>query len=203
MHVQRLRRPARTAARGAGYLVVQFAAPRLILAGHPVSATRIGLLLLPTGLCSAALSRAAGSLAHRVGPLRLVSCLALLSAAGLLLAALAGHSPVALVVAVAACVSGFSAGQVALMAAVPHLVDGPVQGVAAGVFQLVFITGGSLGSAAVGGLATVTSLSAALAVLVAVPLLGAAAALAARRLRDRAPAATAGPAAASTSPAGR
>ncbi|MEV7418432.1 MFS transporter [Streptomyces sp. NPDC089919] len=177
----------------AGYLVVQFAAPRLILAEHDLSVTQIGLILLPTGLCSAGLSRVAGGLAHKVGPLRLVAFLGLLSAAGLLLAAVAGRNPVALVIAVAACVSGFSAGQVALMASVPHLVDSSVQGAAVGVFQLVFITGGSLGSAAVGGMAGVMSLSGAIGVLVAVPLLGAVAAVGALRLMAARPAAAAAP----------
>ncbi|WP_328537677.1 MFS transporter [Streptomyces sp. NBC_00344] len=166
----------------AGYLIIQFAAPRLILADHDLSVTQIGLILLPTGLCSAVLSRMAGGLAHRVGALRLVAALAVLSAAGLLLAALAGRSPVVLVVAVAACVSGFSAGQVALMASVPHLVGSSMHGVAVGVFQLVFITGGSLGSAAVGGMAGAMSLSTAVALLAVVPVLGAVAAVVALRL---------------------
>ncbi|MFF1483301.1 MFS transporter [Streptomyces sp. NPDC058319] len=182
----------------AGYLIIQFAAPRLILMDHDLSVTQIGLILLPTGVVSAILSRTAGGLAHKVGPLRLVTALTVLSAAGLLLAALAGRQPVALVIAVAACVSGFSAGQVALMAAVPHLVDSSVHGVAAGVFQLVFITGGSLGSAAVGGMVGAMSLSTAIGVLAVVPLVGMVAAVASALMVKRqtsAPAPAAGPAA--------
>lgn len=165
----------------AGYLIIQFAAPRLILAEHHLTATPIGLIFLPTGLCSAVLSNLGGRLAGRIPPLRIVTVLAVASVAALILAAVAGLSPVPLVFAVAAAVSAFSTGQVALMAAIPQLVDPAHRGIASGVFQLVFITGGSVGSALVGGLAEVMPLRVVLAVLAVVPLAGIAASIAARR----------------------
>jgi MFS family permease len=165
----------------AGYLIMQFAAPLLLLAHHRLSTTQVGLILLPAGLASAATSRTAGALLMRVGPWPIVITLASGSAAGLVLASVTGDSPIAIVLALAACVSGFSAGQVTLMAALPDIVNPEIQGIATGTFQLVFIIGGSVGAASVGALITVVSLHASLAILTAFPAAGVAFALIARR----------------------
>jgi MFS family permease len=157
----------------AGYLVIQYAAPRLMLAHDPhLTATRLGLILLPTGVASAAMSAVGGRVAARIPPLRVVTALAGLSTAGLLLAAAAGEWPVPLVLAVAAAVCAFSTGQVILMAAIPQLVTPAHRGIAAGAFQLIFITGGSFGSAAIGGLTGTLGYRPAIAVLTVLPLLG-------------------------------
>jgi predicted MFS family arabinose efflux permease len=168
----------------AGYLVIQYSAPRLMLAHDPhLTATRLGLILLPTGVSSAAMSAVGGRVAARVPPLRVVAALAVLSTAGLLLAATAGGWPVPLVLAVAAAVCAFSTGQVILMAAIPQLVPPRHRGIAAGAFQLIFITGGSFGSAAIGGLTGPLGHRPAIAVLTVLPLLGVVAAyLAGRRV---------------------
>jgi predicted MFS family arabinose efflux permease len=165
----------------AGYLIMQFAAPLLILAHHHLSTTQIGLILLPAGLASAAASRLAGTLVARIGPWPIVVGLASASTLGLLLATVAGSgSPVAVVVALAACVAGFSAGQVTLMAALPDIATPEVQGIAVGTFQLVFITGGSVGAAAVGALVSPVGLTGATLILAATPATGLLLALRAR-----------------------
>jgi hypothetical protein len=69
-------------------------------------------------------------------------------------------------------VSAFSAGQVEHMGIVPSLADPTHRGLAPGAFQLVFLTGGSLGAAIIGGLSGVLSLRVAVALLAAVPLAG-------------------------------
>jgi MFS family permease len=166
-----------------GYLIMQFAAPLLILAHHHLTTTQIGLILLPAGLASAATSRLAGTLVARVSPWAIVLGLASASTLGLLLAAFAGSgSPVAVVVALAACVAGFSAGQVTLMSALPDIASPEVQGIAVGTFQLVFITGGSVGAAAIGALVSPVGLTGGTAILAAIPAAGLLLALRARRV---------------------
>jgi MFS family permease len=157
----------------AGYLIMQFAAPLLLLAHDShLSTTDIGLILLPAGLASATTSRTAGALIARTGPWPIVVGLAAASTTGLLLAAAIARSPVAVVWALAACVSGFSAGQVTLMSALPDIVPADIQGIAVGAFQLVFITGGSVGAAAIGGLISLTTLRAGMVALAILPALG-------------------------------
>jgi len=171
----------------AGYLVMQFAAPLLLIAHDPrLSTTDIGFILLPAGLTSAALSRTAGALIVHTGAWPIVLALSAASTTGLLVAAAIGTSPVAIVIALAACVSGFSAGQVTLMAALPAIVETDIQGVATGVFQLIFITGGSIGAAAIGALSTLVDLRLGVALLAVLPAVGfACAALAARSTPTR------------------
>jgi predicted MFS family arabinose efflux permease len=156
----------------AAYLIIQFAAPRLIAEGYHLNTTQIGLVFLPTGAMGASLSNLAGRLAGRVPPVWIIMACAASSTLGLLLTAAAGRAAVPLVIAVGLTVSAFSAGQVVLMGIVPSLADPAHRGVASGVFQLVFLTGGSLGSAIIGGLSGVLPLRVAVALLAAIPLAG-------------------------------
>ena len=66
----------------------------------------------------------------------------------------------------------FGLGQPALSASVGDAVDPEVRGVALGVATLLFLVGGSVGSAVVGGLGSVFGVPASLAVLAVLPLLG-------------------------------
>jgi hypothetical protein len=81
-------------------------------------------------------------------------------------------SPVLLVVAVSLVTIAFGIGQPALSAAVREAVDPDVRGVALGIATLVFMTGGSVGSAAVGGLGHAVGISGSLALLAMLPVLG-------------------------------
>jgi predicted MFS family arabinose efflux permease len=79
---------------------------------------------------------------------------------------------VLLVVAVVAVTLAFGLGQPALMAAVGTAVAEDVRGVALGVATLFFLVGGGVGSAVVGGLSEALTMSGALLLLSALPLLG-------------------------------
>ena len=77
-----------------------------------------------------------------------------------------------LVAAVVAVTFAFGLGQPALMAVVGDAVDDDVRGVALGVATLMFLVGGGVGSAVVGGLAHPLGMGGALLLLAAFPLLG-------------------------------
>ena len=80
--------------------------------------------------------------------------------------------PVVLVLAVVLVTVAFGLGQPALSAAVGDAVDEDVRGVALGIATLLFLVGGSVGSAVVAGLGDVIGVPASLGVLALLPLLG-------------------------------
>jgi MFS family permease len=69
----------------------------------------------------------------------------------------------------------FGLGQPALMAAVGESVHESVRGVALGVATLMFLVGGGVGSAVVGGLSDVLGMAGSLLLLALLPLVGLAA----------------------------
>lgn len=160
----------------AAYLGMLTAIPAHLTRTQGWRPLHIGLALLPAALSGAAVSRATGGLAARVGADRLAVGLALGSCAGLLTAAGGAASPVFVVGGMALVVAGFAGGQVALLDGVTAVVDEAVRGAALGVFNLVFFVGGAVGSATIGGLGGVLGLRGALACLAVLPLLGAASA---------------------------
>lgn len=161
----------------AAYLGLILAIPQILAGDLGWEPLQIGLVMLPAALTGALVSRVVGGTAQRVGRYRVVMALAIGSSAGLLLAAVGAASPVAMVVGLAAVVAGFAGGQVALIDGIPALVDEDVQGVALGVFNLVFFTGGAVGSAIVGGVGGAFSRPVGLACLALLPLAGAGAAV--------------------------
>ncbi len=138
------------------------------------AAWQVGLLLVPSALLAMVMPRTAGTLLSRIGPAAALGLAGIVSTVALLLAALGTWlvSPVVLVVAVALVTVAFGLGQPALMAAVGESVALDVRGVALGVATLLFLVGGSVGSAVVGGLGEVAGIPASLAVLAVLPLLG-------------------------------
>lgn len=92
----------------------------------------------------------------------------------LTIAALGAHwvSAPVLVVAIVLVTFAFGLGQPALSAAVGDAVPADERGVALGVSTLLFLVGGSVGSAVVAGLSGVLGLGGALGVLAVLPLLG-------------------------------
>lgn len=157
----------------AAYLGMLLALPLLMSASHGWGPTRIGLALLPAAALGAVVAPAVGALVQRAGPSRLAAGLAVGSCGGLLLAASAPDRPLLLVVGMGLVVAGFAGGQVALIDAVSATVDEAHRGVALGVFNLLFFTGGAVGAAAVGGLADLVTLPGALACLAVLPAAGA------------------------------
>jgi len=168
------------------YLALLLALPQILAEQGGADPLRIGLTMLPAAAAGALASRVSGRIAARVGPYRLVVALAAAPVGGLLLAAAGAPRPVPLVAGFALAAVGFAAGQATLTELVSELVPAHVRGVAIGLYNLVFFTGGAVGSATVGGLSGPLGLRGALAALAVVPALSVLAALAAAR-RARAP----------------
>ena len=161
----------------AAYLGMILAVPLILTAEQQWRPLQIGLAMLPAALIGAVVSRVVGGTAQRLGRYRVVAWLATGAGAGLVLAGIFHATPVLMIVGLAAVVAAFAGGQVALIDGIPPLVDEDVQGVAIGVFNLVFFTGGAVGSAVIGGLGKVLSLPASLICLALLPFAGAAAAV--------------------------
>jgi MFS family permease len=171
----------------AGYLALLLALPQILSDAGRSDPLAIGLTMLPAAAAGAVASRLAGRAAARLGRHRVITALAAAPIAGLLVAAAGAPRPVPLVAGFALAAVGFAAGQAVLTDTVTALVPDHVRGVAIGLYNLVFFTGGAVGSAAVGGLSGLVGLPGALAVLAVVPGLSLLAALAAGRLAARAP----------------
>jgi len=135
---------------------------------------QVGVVLLPSAVTGLMAPRVAGPLLNRMGATRALGLAALIAAMSLAVAslgALAGYA-VLLVAAVIGVTFAFGLGQPALMEAVGDAVSDEVRGVALGVATLIFLVGGGLGSAVVGGLGEVIGMSGALLLLAALPLAG-------------------------------
>ncbi|NHA67486.1 MFS transporter [Phycicoccus flavus] len=135
---------------------------------------QVGLLLVPSTVLAPFLPRISGGLLDRIGPPRTLAAAGVLAAVSLALAALGcALVNVPLVVAALLAVAvAFALGQPTLSAAVSDAVDADVRGVALGVATLLFLVGGSVGSAAVAGLGDVVGVPGSLAALAVLPLLG-------------------------------
>ncbi len=161
------------------YLAMLFAAPLLLLQDHDWTPTQLGLVLLPAAIMGALTARAVSRLIARRDPFRLTALCGLVSAAGLLLAALGDGAPVETTLGLGMSLVGFMAAQVALVDRVPLMVEPEVRSIATGVFILIFLIGGALGSAAVAGLTEPFGLAGAVAAVAALPAAGAGLCLAA------------------------
>jgi MFS family permease len=138
----------------------------------------VGLALVPSAATGLLAPKLAAPVLVRLGAARSlavsgsVAALALVvAAAGASLGSPAVAAPV-LVFAVMLVTFAFGLGQPALMAAVGDAVLPEVRGVALGIATLVFLVGGGVGSAVVGGLAEVLGMRAALLLLTALPVAG-------------------------------
>jgi len=134
------------------YLAMLFAAPLLLLQDHDWTPTQLGLVLLPAAVMGALTARGVGHLIVKRDPFRLTAALALVSAAGLVLAGAADGAPAATTLALGMSLVGFMSAQVALVDRVPLVLEPDVRSIATGVFILVFLIGGAMGTAAVAGL---------------------------------------------------
>jgi MFS family permease len=145
-----------------------------VLVGRGWPPWLVGVALLPSAATGLLAPRIAGPLLARVGPALSLALAALIASAALAVSAAGASlgSAVLLVVAVVAVTLAFGLGQPALMAAVGTAVAEDVRGVALGVATLFFLVGGGVGSAVVGGLSEALSMSGALLLLSALPLLG-------------------------------
>jgi MFS family permease len=113
-----------------------------VLAAEGWTPLQVGLALVPSAVTGFLAPRLAGPLLARLGPAVVLVTLA------------------------------FGLGQPALMAAVGDAVPADVRGVALGIATLVFLVGGGVGSAVVGGVGEALGVDRSLLLLAALPLLG-------------------------------
>jgi predicted MFS family arabinose efflux permease len=148
-----------------------------VLVHHGWEPWQVGLLLVPSALVALFVPRVAGPLLDRVGSGPSLAVAGLIASVALVIAAVGAWvvAPVVLAAAVVLVTVAFGLGQPALSAAVGQAVHEDVRGVALGIATLLFLVGGSVGSAAVGGLGDVIGIDASLALLAVLPLLGLAA----------------------------
>ncbi|MCF6376300.1 MFS transporter [Nocardioides KLBMP 9356] len=157
----------------ASWFALLIALPAVLLS-HGWEAWQVGLAMVPSAVVALAVPQVTGPLLARVGPGRALAIAGLVASAALLVAtvgAWATSAPV-LVVAIVLVTFAFGLGQPALSAVVGDAVHADVRGVALGVSTLLFLIGGSIGSAVVAGISGPLGMPVALLVLAALPLLG-------------------------------
>lgn len=143
-----------------------------VLAARGWTPLHIGLALVPSAVTGFLAPRLAGPVLERLGPARSLAVSGLTAAVALVLAAggaAAGSAPL-LVSAVMLVTFAFGLGQPALMAAVGGAVAADVRGVALGIATLVFLVGGGVGSAVVGGFGDLFGLNRSLLLLALLPV---------------------------------
>jgi len=145
-----------------------------VLAARGWTPLQVGLALVPSAVTGFLAPRLAGPLLARLGPARSLVISDATAALALVVAALgaARGSAAILVTAVVLVTLAFGLGQPALMAAVGDAVPADVRGVALGIATLVFLVGGGVGSAVVGGVGEALGVDRSLLLLAVLPLLG-------------------------------
>ena len=148
-----------------------------VLVGDGWEAWQVGLLLIPSAAFALIVPRFVGPLLIRIGAPGVLAVSGLTASMALVLAAFgtALLLPVLLAISVSMVTVAFGLGQPAMSAAVGDAVHIDVRGVALGVATLLFLVGGSVGSAVVAGLGDVIGVPASVGVLAVLPLLGLAA----------------------------
>lgn len=135
----------------------------------------VGVALLPSAAAGLLAPRVAGPTLVRLGPAASLAIAGATASVAQVVASAGAAlgSATLLVTAVVVAVTGaFGLGQPALMAAVGESVADEVRGVALGVATLMFLVGGGVGSAVVGGLGEVMGMPRSLLALAALPVLG-------------------------------
>ena len=138
----------------------------------------VGLALVPSALTGVVAPKLAAPVLVRLGAARSLAVSGSLAAAALVVAAAGASLPTpaaaapVLVLAVMLVTFAFGLGQPALMGAVGDAVPAEVRGVALGVATLVFLVGGGVGSAVVGGLSQVLGMRTSLLLLTLLPVAG-------------------------------
>lgn len=168
-----VRSAAAAAAVPAAWFALLVAVP-VVLVNEGWATWQVGLLLVPSAVVALFVPRYAGPLLARFGGAASLAFAGVVASVALLLAALgvALVSAPVLASAVVLVTVAFGVGQPALSASVGDAVDGDVRGVALGVATLLFLVGGSVGSAAVAGLGELLGTANSLAVLGLLPVAG-------------------------------
>lgn len=170
----RVVRPALAAAAAPSCWFALIVAVPAVLVEEGWASWEVGLLLVPGAAFALWVPRLVSRLLPTWGGPMVIAVATLISAAALVVASVGLALTAPLLVGLSAVILsvGFGMGQPALMTTVGDAVHVDVRGVALGVATLVFLVGGSVGSAAVGGLGGLIGIPATLACLVLVPALG-------------------------------
>lgn len=144
-----------------------------VLVGAGWEPWQVGMLLVPSAGVALLVPRVSGPLLARLGGAGTLALAAVVSSASLLVAALGTDRlwPVPVAVAVLLTTVSFGLGQPAMTATVGAAVHDGVRGVALGVATLLFLVGGSVGSAVVAGAGELVGIPASLAIVGVLPLL--------------------------------
>jgi MFS family permease len=163
------------AALPAGWFALLIAMPAILL-GHGWEPWAVGLLLVPAAMTGFVSPRLAAWFLGRFGAVASLSMASVGASASLVISAGGARWGSALLLAVSAAVLSicFGVGQPALMGAVGEAVEVDMRGIALGIATLLFLTGGSVGSAVVGGLGDVIGFPKSMLLLGLLPLVGAA-----------------------------
>lgn len=142
-----------------GFLAMGFLAPLLLTEDVDRSSLAVGVILLPAALAAAATAHVVGALRATVSAERILVGLGLIAVAGMLAAGFGAGVPALVVLGAAAATCGFAGAQVALLDRLAELVPAADRGIAIGVFNLVFVTGGATGAALAGAVVDLASLA--------------------------------------------
>jgi MFS family permease len=155
----------------AAWFALLIAVPTVLVA-NGWSALHVGLALVPSAVTGLLAPRIAAPLLVRIGARRSLAVSGAVAALSLAVAAggAATSSAVVLVAGVIGVTGAFGLGQPALMEAVGQSVEPEVRGVALGIATLVFLVGGGVGSAVVGGLGELVGIAGSLLLLALLPL---------------------------------
>lgn len=156
----------------AAYTGLIFAAPMLLAREAGWSALETGLALAPCALVAAASAHLAGTVGERFGAPRVFAACCAVAALGVVVAGVGGGLPAAVIAGSVLTLAPYAGVQAVMLGRVSRIVAPEDIGAATGTFTYVFITGGAVGAAAAGGLASVLGLGAAVAALVVLPLAG-------------------------------
>lgn len=157
----------------AAWFAMLIALPAVLL-GQGWEAWQVGLAMLPSAVVALLVPQVTGPTLNRIGPGRALAVAGAVASGALLVATAGAHwsSAPVLVAAIILVTFAFGLGQPALSAVVGDAVSEEVRGVALGVSTLLFLIGGSVGSAVVAGISGPLGMTAALFVLAVLPLLG-------------------------------
>lgn len=157
----------------AAWFAMLIALPAVLLSAG-WEAWEVGLAMVPSAVVALVVPQVTGPTLNRIGPARALAVSAVVASSALLVATAGAHwtSAPILVVAIILVTFAFGLGQPALSAVVGDAVHQEVRGVALGVSTLLFLIGGSVGSAVVAGISGPLGMPAALLVLAVLPLLG-------------------------------
>jgi MFS family permease len=157
----------------AAYTGLIFAAPLLLAGGRHWSPLDTGLALAPGAVIAVTGANLSGTLGARRSAGSIFAAMAVVSTVGVLVAGLGAGVATLVVVGSLLTIGPYASAQTVMLDRVSSLVGREYAGVALGTFMYLFITGGSLGAAATGGMASAVGVAGAVEILAFLPLLGA------------------------------